>query len=386
MLLIEIIRSMKLIKTYFKIILLSSCLYILSCNRTSKYVSLEGNINLKWNPSHDTQTINDAVTGLRWALSYIGAYNTNTKTFGISVKNDLIRINLKELGFQEKTKQAILKLNNKIKKTEAYKHNKSLDLGHYISLLIGVSKHYYKFVDIPKDLNELLSKYQLKPYKGKIDNSLVSLQHRVIEYSNQSGLKQLFISKEIDSLNGNILEFETIELMGNGQLKFGIYDETGKRKLSANPQNTKAGKPGKCIWCHESKISPLFTPQRNYESYMSHEQLDDTLVFYKNTLFEKQLTLTKGVDYNKLQEHTQMELLYISFMEPSAKRLSSEWNIPLQEVQMKLSSLKTHKHKEFSFLGDLYHRKDVMHYEPYNSLEVSSSIREKSINEVNYID
>ena len=371
---------------FLKLILLIGCLHITSCNNVNKYVSIEENINLKWNPSHDTQTINDATTGLRWALSYIGAYNTSAETLGLSIKGHLIQVNLNELGFPEKTKNALQKLNNKVRNTEEYKHNKSIDLGHYISLLIGASEHYYEFVNIPENLNDILSKYQLNSSKGKIDNSLVSLQHRIIEYSNQSDLKQLFISKEIDSLNGRILEFETIELMKNGQLKFGIFDEKGKRKPSANPQNTNAGKPGKCIWCHESKITPLFTPQKTYDNFLSHQQLDDTLIFYKNKLYKKQLTLTKGIDYSKLQAHTQVELLYISFMEPSAKRLSYEWNIPLQEVLVRLSKLKTHKHKEFPFLGDLYHRKDVRQYEPYKSLEVSSSVREESVNEVNYID
>ncbi len=375
---------MKLIKTHFKLILLSSYLFILSCDRTSKYIPSEGSINLKWNQSHDTQTISDAVIGLRWALSHIGAHNIETHK--VYIKGSLLTINTNNLKFPEHTKNELKKLHSIIKKSEEYIQNDAIDLGRYLALTIGASEHYYKFVKVPKNLTELLSKYKLNAYKGKVNNSLVSLQHRIISFSNQEDFKQLFLSTEIDTSTNAILEFETIELMKNGQLKFGIFDKDGKRINAANPQKTKAGKPGKCMWCHESKITPLFTPQKSYDGFLTEKQLDDTLTIYKNKHFEKQLLLANGIDYSKLQEHTQMELLYISFMEPSAKRLSKEWNMDIKDIEKKLSKLETHKHEEFTFLGNLYHRNEVEKFAPYKSLEVSSSIREKSKKEINYLE
>lgn len=50
-----------------------------------------------------------------------------------------------------------------------------------------------------------------------------------------------------------------------------------------------------------------------------------------------------------------------------------------------LKGLKTHKHLEFQFLGDLYHRKDIDKFSPLKSIQVSGSVRELSNQEVNYL-
>ena len=81
-----------------------------------------------------------------------------------------------------------------------------------------------------------------------------------------------------------------------------------------------------------------------------------------------------------------LELEYISFMEPSALRLSNEWNMPEKKVKKMLEQLSIHQHNEFTFLGNLYHRKDVISFAPYKSIAVSDSVRETSSTEVNYIN
>lgn len=361
-------------------------LLVLSCTSTNleELSENEISINLKWNKSYEDDSIEKARMGLSWCYSMLGARILNSLV--LPQTNEIISVDIKQIGFNENSINKIKILHEKIKNTQEYQLNNSIDLGRYISLLIGASEHYYTITNVPENLDEILSNYELNPSKGYVNNSTVSLKHRVIEYSNQEGLNQLFVSTEIDPQNNGTVEFETIEIMENGQLKFGVFDSNGNRINVANNEHTNAGKPAKCMWCHESNINQLFTPQNNFSGFLTSQQLNDTLINFNNKLKQQQFLLTEGVNFSNTQDHVMMELAYITFMEPSKLRLSNEWNVSEIEVQNILSSLTTHEHDEFPFLGNLYDRNEVENFAPFSSLTVSSSIREESLIEINYID
>ena len=73
-------------------------------------------------------------------------------------------------------------------------------------------------------------------------------------------------------------------------------------------------------------------------------------------------------------------------MEPSAERLSIEWNMTVSNVQSLLSNLSTHIYPEFPFLGSLYDRTEIESFVPFQGLSVSTSVRETSQTEVNHIN
>ncbi len=212
------------------------------------------------------------------------------------------------------------------------------------------------------------------------------MEHRIIRFSEQSGFNQLFLSEEVDPVSGEIYEYETIELLPNGQLRFGIFDTEGNRKNNADATHSNAGKPAKCMWCHESNINQMFTPQNDYSGYLPYADFQNTLISFRESNRNQKLALTDGVDFAQTQQHTLTELLYISFMEPSAERLSVEWNLPLAQVTDLLSGLPTHVYDEFPFLGILYDRKDVESLAPFQGLSVSSRVREESQIEVNHLN
>ncbi len=345
----------------------------------------ESSIILKWNKAYTDDSIDKSLIGLKWALSYIGAILPSNQN-GFFVKENTISIDIKKLGFSTNTLERLNNLHSKIIASDEYQKNKAIDLGRYITLLLGASEHYYKLVETPISLSELLNKYNLKSEKGYINNSSVSLEHRIIRFSEQNGLNQIFLSEEVDPITGEIYEYETIELLPNGQLRFGIFDANGNRISNADPSHSNAGKPAKCIWCHESTINPLFNSQQDYSGYLTAFELQSTLTGYKNSHYILKTSLNDGVDFKETQQHTLTELLYISFMEPSAERLAFEWNIPLSEVQTKLAGLTTHNYPEFPFLGNLYNRNEVENFAPFEGLEVSSSVREQSSTEVNHIN
>jgi hypothetical protein len=334
-------------------------------------------LNLKWNKAYEEDSLTKSIIGLQWALSYMGAKLPNFGNVFTST-NKIIKINLDELGLNEVAKKKLAILHDKLKATGEYDTTNAIDMGRYVTLLIGAPEHYYQITGVPLHLNEILNNYTFLPQQGYVNNSGVSLKHRIIRFSEPSGLNQLFLSTETDSVSGTILEFETIEILPNGQLRFGIFDHEGNRKNNADPIHSNAGKPAKCMWCHESSILPLFRFQNNFPGYLTYLELRDTLLHYRAAHNTLQYSLAEGVDFSKTQQHVLTELLYISFMEPSAERLSLEWGIPLSEVQSMLSGLPTHHHEEFGQLGELYHRKDVEAFAPFESLQVSSSVREQS--------
>lgn len=348
--------------------------------------SSESIISLKWNKAYHDDSIEKNIIGLKWAFSYVGANILNESA--IKKSSDSLTIDVSKMGFSENAEKAIIKIHQKIKETEEYRTNYCIDIGRYISLLLGSSEHYYALTETPQKLDEITKNYILKTDKAYINNSAVSKEHRIIRFSEQKGFDQLFISNEIDSITGEIYEFETLELMKNGQIRFGIFDVNGKRKIAADSKHTNAGKPAKCIWCHESKIQPLFSEQQDKNGYLTFNDLQKTLETYRKINIDLKIKVTDTInyiDYKKTQDHTFTEILYTSFMEPSAKRLALEWNMSEYQVKSKLKNYKTHRHHEFVFLGELYHRFEVEHFAPLKGLSVSGNIREKSNQEVNYL-
>ena len=368
------------------IILFLACSFF-SCENDSysDLIETKTTINLKWNKAYADDTIDKSLIGLKWALSYVGATLPSSNS-GFFNTETTITIDIKKLGFSDDAQQNLLKLSKKIQATSEYQTNNSIDLGRYVTLLLGASQHYYEIIGTPKTLSQVLNQYTLLPQKGYVNNSGVSLEHRIIQFSEQNGFNQVFLSEEVDPSSGEIYEYETIELLPNGQLRFGIFDTEGNRKDNADSAHSNAGKPAKCMWCHESNIQPLFYPNNDYAGFLSYNDFKDTLLNYRESNRTQKLALTNGVDFAQTQQHTLTELLYISFMEPSAERLSLEWNLPITQVQNLLSGLPTHVYDEFPFLGTLYDRKDVESLAPFQGLTVSSHVREASQIEVNHLN
>lgn len=370
-----------------KIFFLIVSFLVLSCERDTYYElqNHDDTLHLKWNKAYPDDTIDKSLIGLKWGLSYVGAI-LPTSLNGISTSNNIISININKLGFSESAIEKLTKLNFKIKGSQEYQTTNALDLGRYVTLLLGASEHYYEIIGTPQTLTEVLNRYTLLPQKGYVNNSGVSFENRIIKFSEQNGFNQIFLSEEVNPVSGEIFEYETIELLPNGQLRFGIFDANGNRKNNADVSHSNAGKPGKCMWCHESTINQMFNTQNDYAGYLTYNELQNTLISYRESNRKQKLALTDGVDFSQTQQHTLTELLYISFMEPSAERLSLEWKMPLTQVQDLLSNLPTHIYTEFPFLGNLYYRKDIESLAPFQGLSVSSSVREQSETEVNHLN
>lgn len=380
-------KSQKNSLQFYYLLLLGSILCSVFYSCTPKEQRNPAIINLKWNKAHEGDSLYNNIAGLKWTISFLGSnIALDTTLTGITHTDSIISLDVTKVGFTPKASRYLKLLNTKIQASEEYQIKENIDLGRYMALTIGSPNHYYKIVDIPLTLAELEAQQLLGLLKGYVNNSGVSKIHREIQFSNGKGFKKVFISAEKDSVKGAIHEFETVQQMPNGLSKFALYDANGNLKPAADPTKTRAGKPAKCMWCHEASIQPMFKAQLDVDGYITFNEFLDTLKRNNRELkvFQKSIWQDSLIIKRKL--HTQMEIAYISFMEPNIEQLSREWGISKERVREKIGHLKTHIHHEFEFLGELYHRKEVDHLGPFRALEVSWSIREESGNEVNYLE
>lgn len=362
----------------FLLPLVSSCIH----DPREPYSHDPNEITLKWNASYDMEKMEDAMIGLNWALSHVGAKQRVNGT----ISSTYVTINLQQLQFPDYGNTAMVSLHKNLQDSEEYLRNGSFDLGKYITLLIGSSPHYYQITGTPLHLRDVLAKYQLVSSKGFVNNSSISPNHRTLSFSSPNGLNQLFLSTEIDSITKNILEFETLEISENGQPIFAIYSADSLRLDYADPAVSTSGKPAKCMWCHESKINPLFRNQMDSVGFLSFHQLQDSLNFFQNKLYAEQEILSNGVDFSQTQEHVQMELQYIMYKQPSDQRLANEWNLTVEEVKALLVNQLKFTNPEFPFLPAGYHRNEINEFAPISEIGTSTFVREPSSMEVNHID
>ncbi|MEX0290291.1 MAG: hypothetical protein AB3N14_14385 [Flavobacteriaceae bacterium] len=344
-------------------------------------------IRLKWNKAHAADTMEKNVKGLKWCLSFLGseiAIDTTLK--GINYNDSIIILNTSKLGFGEKAKKYLAQLNRQLKESEEYGHTKAIDLGRFIALTLGSSFHYYKITGVPSNISYYQKQHDFKEGKGYINNSGVSKVNRVISFTTNSiGNEQIYISEEIEPATERLLEFETAEIMPNGFVKYGIYNTDGILKEAASNGVTRAGKPAKCIWCHESGIQSIFKEQQEQTGYLDPQVFKDVIYQNHRKLRVYQDSLWKDIDIKNRRLHTLMEHAYINFMEPSVERLSREWGMPISEVEKRVGHLSKHDHEEFQYLKGLYHRKDIESLGPWKVVPVPESIREKSDSEKDYL-
>lgn len=379
---------------FFSLVLIAVCLD--SCKHESDPVSPHNSLSFKvrWSKSYEQETSTDVEIGMKWCLSYLGAElpsGSFSKTLRWISSNTLM-LDLSHAGFSSLAKTKLRHLTAIIKASEEYRITGSIDLGRFIALTLGSSNHYYAITGVSTTIEQFRSKYTFDPIKVALNKSTVSIGQRLIEVPVASNaLEAAFVGYEgkgrIQDNTFVTYEFETIDVMKNGQLRVGIYDVfTNSLRHSADTIVSTGGKPAKCLWCHELNFNPSFAQDTAHiPGYYGVQQFQQMVNNYMALLDGYRATLRSDINFENKQEHQLMELLYISFMEPSAQRLALEWNTSVAEVKRIMNGLPTHIYSEFPFLGDLYFRTDVDARAPYQVVKVPESMRENSNYEPDFL-
>lgn len=333
-------------------------------------------------------------TGFLWALSYLGA-SLPEKSFDKSIEwkdSTTFEINFKKLGFSDEGLQAIETIIENLKSSEQYIQTGYFDLSQLIVLTVGSSWHYYAITNVPKTFAEYSKQHHISnTSEFAVTNSAVAKHNRLIKLRpSENILESVFIAVEG---NGDFTDhtfqpiaFEVLDVMPNGQLRFAIYDTKGKL-IDASPAHaSNAGKPSKCIWCHEIVFQPLFLQTDSLEGYMSPAEFQKVISDQNKLLTEYRKKLKSEINFNNTQDHAFMEYQYTSYMEPSIQKLSQEWKMDTLTLKKILDAKPTHDHSEYRFLKNLFSRKEITSSSPFKAVLIPDDVREPGTFEPNYFD
>lgn len=365
-----------------------SVLAIFIASAFSFQKSHDSGINLFFTKNYPGDNWQNHRAGLMWSLSYLGAtLPKGNLDRSIDWKDSAsFKIDFSTLGFSTEGLSALTFITDSLKKTKEYKKKGKLDLGLFIAMTVGSSWHYYKITGVARTLDDFYKLHVQNAKTFPVTSSTVAKHHRMLNYSatSNSPLKWSFVSFEGsgDVRKGTFKTelYEAYDIMPNGQLRFAIYDKKGNLIPASDKQLDDAGKPSKCMWCHEISILPSFKKNDSVKNYIGQTEFTSDVNALMKKLAAYRKTLQSDIDFSKTQEHTQMELMYISYMGPSEARLKQEWKLNDAEVKKLIKGLKAVPYDEFKFLGDLFDRNAISKLD----FIYPGNIREKSNKEPNF--
>ena len=345
-------------------------------------------LQVRWCKAYPAEQWLNIRQGIAWTLSYLGATlpkNAIYRTIKSTEDPSIVELNFAQAGFSPTALHALKTILDSLKRTAEYDRFCSIDLGRLVVLTVHSPHHYYRITGMPRSLASFRSLHEMD--KGVLQfpvvRSSIATGNRIVEFkTGKQPTQWAFVAAEghgrMELDNFVATEYEVFDIMPNGQLRFAIYDRNGALHTATPLEMGEAGKPGNCLWCHESSLQTLFTPTFNVPGALSVSAFRDTIKTLKKNLLQYQKAQKSDIDFDSVYQHTQHELLYITFMEPSAERIANEWNMPIKKVQQYLARLPQHRNEEFPWMGLLYHRRDIDPLAPIKQVRIPSSVRAPS--------
>lgn len=351
---------------------------------TEEKIDYGSKIKLRFTKNYPEEKIESKKTGLLWALSFLGADLPKGCFKNALKKQDSVIyvLDVSKVGFNEKAVNALKKIIESLKESEEYKVAGGIEVGEFIMYTLGSSWHYYEITGASKTFQEYRSIHSDFKMLFPVTNSMVAAHQRLLQFSDFKKVQEnsyFALEGEGSLADGTFIASvtEVMDLMPNGQLRFAVYGKEGEL-LDASPRSSGlAGKPLKCLWCHEINIQTLFSKNDSVGNFISPETFKNTIAKQKQLLDKYRAGLKSEINFNNKQDHALMELLYISFMQPSAYKLSKEWGEEQTQLGEKFKGLKTHDHFEHKFLKQLYHRADITKFAPYKTVALPDSTLEQ---------
>jgi hypothetical protein len=341
-------------------------------------------IELRWIESYDRESRSDVETGLLWTLSFLGATLPADGPNPLSWRENVVTLRLDYAGVEPKLLAHWERLLASLKASEEYRVMGALDIGRFVAMTLCSSNHYFALTSADTRYERAYADRAFGREPVAIVESAVARGNRLLEIAEGSSIADIaFIAHEgtgaVSQHTFVEKEHELLDVMRNGQLRFALYGADGALKPAADHTLTTAGKPAKCLWCHETHLLRPFEGRTNVPGYVSLGAFEQQIAMRMQQLRIARSKLVSRIDFGREQDHTLAELLYIGFYEPSAERVAREWNVPVAQVLEKLARLPTHAHEEFDFLRTrLYRRSDIDALAPYGVLEPPTDPREPS--------
>jgi hypothetical protein len=345
-------------------------------------------IDLRWVRNYPAEQKSNVDTGLYWALSFLGAKLPAAANI-LRWHGQVVTVDLGAAQLQPQSTAAWKKLLQILKASDEYRKMGAIDIGRFVLLSLCSANHYYALTGTSPTFSQFLATHSFGPRQIAVVESAVAHGNRLIDVGTGTGIGAIaFVAYEghgaLKDASFHKQDVETLEFMPNGQLHFGLYDLSGHLKTVATPELTKAGKPSKCLWCHEINLNPPFQNVTDLPGFYSTQQFRELVASDMRAVASYRQTLRSKVDFRKLQDHTNAENLYMSFAQPTVERLAAEWQLPVETVRrmLRTRNLQPHPHSaeaDDGILGDqLYDRTEVDRLAPYGSVAGPTDFREAS--------
>ncbi len=345
-------------------------------------------IDLRWVQNYPGETKSNVSTGLYWALSFLGAKLPASADI-LRWRGSVVTLDLGAAQVQPGSQAAWKELLQTLKSSDEYRSMGAIDIGRFVLLSLCSANHYYALTNTSPTFARFLADHSFDTRRIAVVESGVARGNRLIEVGTGGNVGTIaFVAYEgpgaLQDGSFHKQDVETLELMPNGQLHFGLYDLAGNLKTATTPGLTRAGKPSKCLWCHEINLQQPIFNRTDVPGYYSTQQFKDLILGQMRMVAAYRQSLRSKVDFRKTQDHTNAENLYMSFAQPTAERLAAEWRLPIDAVRgiLQAGKLKPHPHSKEAddgILGDqLYDRTEVDALAPYRSVRGPTDFREAS--------
>lgn len=326
-------------------------------------------VPLRWVAGAEGLLWDEARAGLWWALSNLGATPPADERPLLDVEEDegevTFSLDLSVAGFPEARLPAVEAALVPVR--DVARAAGSVDLGRFLMATLYEPGRYYAITGACPTLEAWRDARQAPDpalYAVTLSqlvsgDRLVALNPTSLPEGEEPTLPDLgwLASEGEGSLaEGSFVpsEFETVDLMANGQQRFAVYDVDGA--LRAAGEASPAGQPGKCMWCHESTIQRGTSENPSAEGYLDYDAFVAEIVVAEALLAEVRSGAPSAVVW-EYETHTWAERLTVEFLEPTPTRVAREWGVSVESVLA--LALPTHTNAEHPGWGSLYDRADV---------------------------
>ena len=309
--------------------------------------------------------------GLAWSLTNLGAlpppdgWITHIESHGYTIS---FKIDFAQAGFDPQAEAALRAAVKPLQASDEVAVLGSVDVGRLLMRTVYAPWRYYSITGACAELSsweslaaaEAIEEYGVTLSLLTTDDRLITLNAgpwedvSEIAFSTRSGagvLQDPLVSEEV----------EVIDLMGNGQQRYAVFDAQGQLSPAADPAVILAGQPGKCMWCHEgalmtgSPTNPTTRPHLSYPEWITRmsqmQALQDA----------HRQTLESAADFTDRQAHTDGELLVREFLWPTPDRMQREWGVTADELAeiLENNDVETTLDNEYPSRGPILSRVDL---------------------------
>jgi len=305
-----------------------------------------------------------AQAGLWWSLSSLGALPPDATALVVDSLADgavTFSLDLGAVGFPAEAAGTLAEIAAEMQSDPSVARHGGVDVGRFLMRTLHEPWRYYALTGACATAAQWqATRQQPDPAVYAVTDSLLVEGSRLIEVNDQAGAVGAigFRSAEVSGTLGahTVEELEVVDVMPNGRQRFAVYSASGALQPASDPALSPAGQPGRCLWCHESRLM-LGQPNPDIEGYWSYESFAEAIAAQSALLEAHRASLETVVDFTEPSVHTWGELLVEEFLFPTPARVALEWGI--SEGAVRAAGLDGTESEEYPAWGTVYARAAV---------------------------